>query len=132
MQLTFIFFLRPSNKISYKALFLLVLYSFIVVPAVLWHGHTHEQVKMVYEKSTACEKSIYFGEECGHESLVSEKAEKCTICDFQVSLHKETVKFFFEFTKKYYSQYFKETTSQYSFSSIWFDANRGPPADQLF
>lgn len=109
-----------------------MLYSYIVVPAVLWHGHTHEMVKMVYEKAKDCEKSIYFSEECGHESHVSQKVEKCTVCDFHISLHKETVNIFFKFTKKYYSQYFKETTAQYSFSSIWFDANRGPPAAQLF
>jgi hypothetical protein len=74
------------KTIQLKALLLLLVYIASNFPVSLFH--THENVKVTFAESTACEKKIYFGDvdgDCGHSTHITKQIKKCTTCDQQLT-----------------------------------------------
>ncbi len=71
-----------NKTIQINALLLLVVYLASNIPMSFFHKH--ENVKIAFQKATACEKKIYYDVvkgDCEHSTHISKQIEKCSFCD---------------------------------------------------
>jgi hypothetical protein len=127
--------LNKKRNIKLSPIILLIIYAVSMYPTIVFHKHEHEHEIVAYEDATACEKTIYYGEDshhCGHEKHISEKDDQCSLSDhhffalypFEFSVFRFCKA---HFTLQYYD-FYKSALANYS--SLYF--NKGPPVIYFF
>ena len=82
---TFATLLQTLNKkrnINFKALLLILIYSFSISPVIMFHHHNYNVV--AYETATPCEKAAYYQYkigQCTHKAHITNAVQKCPLCD---------------------------------------------------
>lgn len=125
--------MRKRYHIQFKALLLLLLYSFSNSPSILFHHHELEIASS--GKATSCEKAIHFSDKksnCNLQIDVSKAPEKCSLCDnHTVSPHSSQTFFFRDFSKIKSADH-SDLVKNYFFQINSSLSNRGPPEVSSF
>ncbi len=116
------------RTIQVKALLLLLVYLASNIPMSFFHTHKNE--KIAFEKASACEKKIYYGEvegDCEHGTHISKQIEKCSLCDTHFAKPYTTFESSLNFPKRIFTNQYKiEFVKLLSHSPITL-SNKGPP-----
>jgi len=108
---------------------LLLIYLFSNSSSVLFHNHKVEIAS--YEKSSSCEKTIYYsnkGEKCHHKIHLSLANKKCSLCDNHTFCPHLPQTFYTGFFNKVVSENYLYKVNTYFFLSPSVFSNRGPPS----
>jgi hypothetical protein len=119
--------LKKRNDIKFISIVLLLIYLFS--SSVLFHNHKVEIAS--YEKSSSCEKTIYYsnkGEKCHHKIHLSLANKKCSLCDNHTFCPHLPQTFYTGFFNKVVSENYLYKVNAYFFLSPSVFSNRGPPS----